>query len=190
MRLSGLWQTGPLLAALLVARAAMPDATEPSLPRAFIAYDEPSLALVGVDVLDGSGSALRRAQTLLLRDGRIESVGQVDAVSVPEGARVLHLPGHTVIPGLVGMHDHTHMPGVAFLGETAARLWLASGVTTVQTAGSAEPQKELALADSIQHGRLAGPAVFPTAHYINGPGGNGPMTQPASEAEARELVRR
>lgn len=151
---------------------------------AYMAYDDPVIALVGVVVMDGTGEAARRDQTVLIDRGWVTGVGPADSVRIPEGARVLHLPHRTVIPGLVGMHDLTHMPGMA------SRLWLASGVTTVQTAGSAEPEAEAALALAIESGEEVGPTIFSTPHYITGPDGNGPMTKPSSEGEARELVRR
>ena len=155
----------------------------------YVSYNAPAIALVGVDVIDGSGGAVLRNQTVVIEHGRIAGVGPADAAQVPSGAEVLRLKGHTVIPGLVGMHDHTHMPGLTFMGYTASRLWLASGVTTVQTAGSAEPDAERALALAIEAGEEVGPTIFPTAHYITGPEGNGPMSKPGTEEAARALVR-
>ena len=157
--------------------------------RQYLSYDDPVIALVGVKVFDGTGRLPLPDQTVLIARGRIADVGSSDSVAIPQGAKVLRLTGRTVIPGLVGMHDHTHMPGITFMGYTASRLWLASGVTTVQTAGSAEPEAERALARAIEAGEAVGPTIFPTAPYITGPGGNGPMSKPATEKEAREFAR-
>jgi len=41
-------------------------------------------------------------------NGRVQAVGPASSVKVPDGAKVLDLPGRTVLPGLVGMHDHLH----------------------------------------------------------------------------------
>ena len=155
----------------------------------YVAYDDPVIALVDVDVIDGTAGDVRRNHTVVIDGDRIAAVGPANSVRIPDAARVLRLPGRTVIPGLVGMHDHTHMPGITFMGYTASRLWLASGVTTVQTAGSAEPESETAMARAIATGERVGPTIFPTAPYITGPGGNGPMLKPATEEEARALVR-
>lgn len=155
----------------------------------YVSHHAPALALVGVDLVDGSGGTVLRHQTVVIERGRIVEVGPMDDAEIPGVAEVLHLEGYTVIPGFVGMHDHTHMPGLTFMGHTASRLWLASGVTTVQTAGSAEPEAERSLARAIEAGATVGPTLFPTAHYITGPNGNGPMSKPATEAEARALVR-
>ncbi len=157
--------------------------------RGYVSYDGAVIALVDVDVIDGTGGPPLRGQTVLVERGRIAEVAPVDSVAIPGGARVLHLGGRTVVPGLVGMHDHTHMPGLPFMGYTATRLWLASGVTTVQTAGSAEPEAEAALARAVEAGEAVGPTIFPSAHYVTGPGGNGPMSKPATEEEARRFVR-
>lgn len=157
--------------------------------RQYVIHDAPGIALTGVAVIDGSGSTVKRDQTVLIEAGRIVAIGASDSVAIPEHARVLDLPGRTVIPGLVGMHDHTHMPGMTFMGHTASHLWLASGVTTVQTAGSAEPDTEVALVRVIAAGKAPGPTIFPTAQYLTGPDGNGPMAKPASTEEARRLVR-
>lgn len=157
--------------------------------RKYILHDDPVIALRGVTVIDGTGNPPRPGQTVVIQKGRITAAGPSDSVAIPKDARLLQLEGRTVIPGLVGMHDHTHMPGITFMGYTGSRLWLAAGVTTVQTAGSAEPEAEKELADAIAAGEEVGPTVFPTAHYITGPDGNGPMAKPATEEEARKLVR-
>lgn len=146
-------------------------------------------ALVGVTVIDGSGEPARRDQTVLVRDSLISVVGPRDDVVIPRDATILRLDGHTVIPGIVGMHNHLHMPGNTFLGEEGARLYLAAGVTTIMTAGSAEATSELALADAIATGRVAGPRIVPSAPYVTGPGGNGPMDKPATPEAARAFVR-
>src|SRR3712207_2599626 len=75
--------------------------------REYVSVAEPVVALTRVRVVDGLGSPPMEEQTVLLRDGRIEAVGPAAQVRIPQGARVLALPGHTVIPGLVGLHNHT-----------------------------------------------------------------------------------
>ncbi|HRP07130.1 MAG TPA: hypothetical protein PLL69_01455 [Gemmatimonadales bacterium] len=74
--------------------------------RQFVSVAEPVVALTGVTVIDGTGAAPRAGQTIVIRDGRIAAVGADGATAVPAGARVIPLSGHTVIPGIIGMHDH------------------------------------------------------------------------------------
>ena len=72
--------------------------------------------------------------------------------------------------------------------STPARLNLAAGVTTIQTAGSAAAKEEIQLALDIEEGRAPGPRIVPSAPYITGPGGNAVMEQPASAEAAVAFV--
>ena len=159
--------------------------------RAFVSVAEPVVALTRVRVVDGLGAAPAEDQTVLLRDGRIEAVGPTGRVQIPQGARVLDLAGHTVIPGLVGMHNHTFYTTSgrqAQLTFSAPRLYLASGVTTVRTTGSYHPDSEINLKRAIQAGRAVGPRMYITGPYLTGGGGGGYMTQVASPEDARRIV--
>lgn len=181
-----------LLLALGLATVAAPPLAAQAADdlRRHVLVDDPVVALVGVSVIDGSGAAVRHDQTIVIEGARIRAVGDAATVPVPANARVLRLDGHTVIPGIVGMHNHTHMPGNTFLEYSAPRLYLGSGVTTILTAGSAESEREIALAAAIERGERIGPRIFPTAPYVTGADGNGPMDKPATPDEARAFVRR
>lgn len=157
--------------------------------RSYVAVDSPIVALTGVTLIDGSGAPALTDHTIVIRGSAIVDVGPTDDLVVPDDAEILRLHGHTVIPGLVGMHNHTHMPGLAFSGYSFPRLYLAAGVTTIQTAGSAAPFDELNLAASIARGDTPGPEIVTTGPYFTGPGGSSSMLAPVSEREARRLVR-
>jgi len=158
--------------------------------RRHVAVDAPIVALVDVQLIDGSGAPPSREQTILVDGARITMVGPEPEVSIPPGAEVLELRGRTVIPGLVGLHEHTHRPRHPLSPFSAPRLWLAAGVTTAHTAGSAMPTEELALAASIAAGAVPGPALLATGPYFSGPGGSPAMLQPSTTQEARREVRR
>ena len=49
-------------------------------------------------------------QTIVIESGRIQAVGPSDHLQVPAGAQRMALPDQTVIPGLVGMHEHLFYP--------------------------------------------------------------------------------
>ena len=96
------------------------DALTPEA-REFVAVGGPLIALTHVQLIDGTGSAPAQDQTVVIRDGRVEAVGRSGSLTIPSGAEVHDLTGHTVIPGLVGMHNHTFYLGVrGTAGETAA----------------------------------------------------------------------
>jgi len=165
------------------------------LVRPFIVADEPVIALTGVRVIDGTGSAPRLDQTVVIMDGRIAAIGPRGSVAVPAGARVLALEGHTVIPGLVGLHDHMFytMPqgGSIQMPFTAPRLYLASGVTTVRTTGSFSTYAELNLKASIERGEVPGPRMHITAPYIISPGPNASLSAMGmQELETVDAARR
>src|ERR1051326_7389738 len=61
---------------------------------------------VHVLLVDGTGAAPKTDQTIVIRSGKIAAVGPSASVQVPAGARVLDMSGSTVIPGIIGMHDH------------------------------------------------------------------------------------
>ncbi|HEX5830599.1 MAG TPA: hypothetical protein VFY16_06445 [Gemmatimonadaceae bacterium] len=96
-----------LAAPVLGAQQRQPTALGPQV-RQYVSVDEPVVALTHVTVIDGTGSAPRADQTVIIRDGAIAAVGPAARVTVPAGARTLDLRGHTVIPGLIGMHDHLY----------------------------------------------------------------------------------
>ena len=140
----------------------------------FIKVDAPVVALTHVRVIDGTGAAAREDQTVVLTKGKIESVGDASATSVPKDAQVFDLHGYSVIPGLVGMHDHIVYPmGAGIYGEMGfsfPRLYLAGGVTTIRTTGALEPYTDLELKKSIDAGAMPGPKIHVTGPYLEGKG--------------------
>jgi imidazolonepropionase-like amidohydrolase len=95
-----------------------------------------------VKVIDGTGAAAREDQTILLSGGKISWMGAASQANIPSGAQVMDLAGYSVMPGMVGMHEHMFYPsggGIPIYNEQAfsfPRLYLASGVTTARTGGS------------------------------------------------------
>ena len=147
--------------------------------RKYVAVDTAVVALTQVMLLDGTGAAPAADQTVVIRAVRIAEVGPAARVTVPAGAQTMDLSGHTVIPGLVGMHDHlfyTAAGGRAVqMSYTGPRLYLASGVTTIRTAGSRSTYAEINLKDAIGRGLVPGPRIHLTAPYITGAPGGGSM---------------
>ena len=142
--------------------------------RQFVKVDAGVIALEHVRVIDGTGSAVRPDQTLVLAEGKIQAITDAKSASIPQGAQVLQLAGYAVVPGLVGMHDHMFYPmGDGIFGEMAhsfPRLYLAGGVTTIRTTGSLEPYTDLELKKEIDRGRRPGPKIHVTGPYLEGQG--------------------
>jgi imidazolonepropionase-like amidohydrolase len=140
----------------------------------FVKENAPVVALTHVRVIDGTGAPAREDQTVLIRGGKIESVGSANAASVPSGTKTLDLKGYSVMPGLVGMHEHIFYPirggNFADMGFSFPRLYLAAGVTTIRTGGSIEPYSDLSLKKDIDAGKMPGPKMHVTGPYLEGPG--------------------
>ncbi|HVO62330.1 MAG TPA: amidohydrolase family protein [Terriglobales bacterium] len=176
--------------ALVIFSAVAPAQTLSPEVRKFVKVNAPVVALTHVRVIDGTEAAPREDQTIVISHGKIQSVG---SGNVPVGAQVIDLHDHSVIPGLVGMHDHMFYPaGDAIFHEMAIsfpRLYLAGGVTTIRTTGSIEPYTDLALKKQIDKGEVPGPHMHVTGPYLEGPGSWAPqMTELKTPQEAIETV--
>jgi imidazolonepropionase-like amidohydrolase len=184
-----------LIALVTLLSRALPAQRPDSLSdevRKYVAVDTAVVALTHLLLLDGTGTAAKPDQTVIIRAGRIAEVGSASAVKVPDGAVAMDLKGHTLIPGLVGMHDHlfyTAAGGRAVqMSYTGPRLYLASGVTTIRTTGGRAPYAEINLKDAITRGKVPGPRIHLTAPYLTGVEGGGSMAVVHSAKEARRFV--
>ncbi|CAM0999281.1 Amidohydrolase [Rhodanobacter sp. Root179] len=193
-----------LAVALLLAGLALATSSRAAMPtlapqvQAYVAHAQPLLAITHVRVIDGHGTGARENQTVLLRDGRIAAVGR--HVDVPRDATVIDGSGQTLMPGLVGMHDHMFYPAPRvnpaskelLAPEQASsfpKLYLAGGVTTIRTTGSVEPYTDLALKKAIDAGLIPGPKMHTTGPYLEGKGSLMPQMHELVDADdARNTV--
>jgi len=175
-----------LLSALLLVAAGAPAQTPKASDVAgFIGVEAPVFALDHVRVIDGTGAPAMEDQSVVVANGKIQSIGPAVSVQIPPGAQRLDRTGYTVIPGLVGMHDHLYYtdsyaeqiaggaigePGlfVAEIPYTGPRLYLAAGVTTMRTTGSLEPYTDLKVKSRIDANLMPGPNIDATAPYLEG----------------------
>jgi imidazolonepropionase-like amidohydrolase len=167
-----------ILTFLLMVGCAAGQTLSPEV-RNFVKVDAPAVALTHVRVIDGTGAAPLQDQTIVLRKGKIESMAAASSAKIPTDAQVLDLHDYSVIPGLVGMHDHMFYPmgNVIFgeMGYSFPRLYLAAGVTTIRTTGSIEPYTDLELKKRIDSGVMPGPKMHVTGPYLEGAGSWAPQ---------------
>src|ERR1700722_8894460 len=174
-----------LVGALLVAATTYAQAPKPNDVAEFVSVSAPVFVLNHVRVIDGTGAAAKEDQAVVIANGKIQSIGPAASAQIPQGAQTMDRTGYSVIPGLVGMHDHLYYtdsiavqlangridePGlfVAELPYTAPRLYLAAGVTTLRTTGSLEPYTDLKIKSRIDAGLMPGPSIDATAPYLEG----------------------
>jgi len=191
-----------LLGACVFLLAAQEKSKISPVTQSFFAVDSPVVALQHVRVIDGTGAPAQADQTLVIENGTIRGIGSAASVNVPQGARVLDLTGRSVIPGLVGMHDHMFYPSAsgqmrlpgepALYGEMGfsfPRLYLAGGVTSIRTTGSLEPYTDIAIKKLIDDGKIPGPKMHITGPYLEGVGSFTPQLHELSgPEEATKLV--
>jgi imidazolonepropionase-like amidohydrolase len=166
-----------LAAAALLFAAAPAGADVPAGIKPYVSEDSPKLVLMHVRVIDGTGAAAQEDQRIDIEDGKITRVQSAKLRNAfPPNAKVLDLTGRTVMPGLVGMHEHLFytgpergkdgLPFYIEMIDSGPRLYLAGGVTSARTAGSMEPYADLALKKFVDEGHNPGPKLHITGPYI------------------------
>ena len=180
---------------------------EPALPgdavKTFVKVAAGKIALTHVRIIDGTGAAAQPDRNLLIENARIAAI-QAGGDAIPAGYQIIDGSGKSVMPGLVGMHDHMYYiarPNLDSTGHgdqplivpqmtfSSPRLYLALGVTTLRTTGSVEPYTDLNLKQEIDAGHMPGPHMDVTAPYLEGPGSPFIQMHPLKDAaDARATV--
>jgi imidazolonepropionase-like amidohydrolase len=117
------------------------------------------VALLGATLIDGSGGPALSDAVVVVRGGRIESVGTRAGFELPARTTEVNLTGRWIIPGLIDSHAH--------VAEWALPRYLAWGVTTVRDLHG-ELDHILALRRKVNGGELAGPRIYSAGAMIDG----------------------
>jgi imidazolonepropionase-like amidohydrolase len=170
----------------------------------FVKVQAPKVVLTHVRVIDGTAAAPLEDQNVVIEAGKIASIEKASDIAPSAGVTVLDLHGYSVMPGIVGMHNHLYyiarpnltaqrhadnpvlIPQMMF---SSPRLYLAAGVTTMRTTGSVETYADLNLRDEIDAGKLPGPHIDVTGPYLEGSSSYFiQMTHMKTPQDARDLV--
>ena len=194
----------PLLFASALPASAQPaDIPPPPPPTMPAPPGEPGVSVVHAGtLLDRPGRPPRRNASIVIRNGRVESV-QDGFIEPPAGARVIDLRDRFVLPGLIDSHVHLtsdragnegFMAGftdsVALSSYEAAwnaRKTLDAGFTTVRNLGSADGVT-LGLRDAINRGWAVGPRIVDAGSSISATTGHADPTLGVRE-ELHEALR-
>src|SRR6185503_17372291 len=112
----------------------------------FINVNADTIILTHAKIVDGTGSAAKTDQTIVIIKGHIVQLGNSSTIKPLTAAQIIDCTGKTIIPGMVMMHEQLlygesvppHYLGIAML-VSFPKLSLAGGVTTMRRTGSVEP---------------------------------------------------
>ena len=140
-------------------------------------------------LIDPDSGTVLTNQTILIRDNKIEAVG--NNLTIPSNAKIIDLSKMTVLPGLIDCHTHladgahdSEPMGVfrktaaelALESVPNARVTLESGFTTVRDVGTYRALGDIALRDAINRGDIIGPRMYVAGAYVTITGGAGADT--------------
>ncbi len=124
-----------------------------------------TVAFVNVNVIPMSEERTIPQQTVIVSDGIIVGIGNVDEMVVPEVAVVVDGTDRFLIPGLAEMHAHVP-PAVSDELERDFALFIANGVTTVR--GMLGHPSHLQLRAELLDGDRIGPRLIASGPSLNG----------------------
>jgi imidazolonepropionase-like amidohydrolase len=191
-----------IFAAVAVARSMAADVPTP-------------LVLKPARVFDGVSDPVHEGWIVVVDGERIAQAGPENEIKIPEGARVMELPGLTLLPGLIDAHSHMFLHPY---NETSwddqvlkesfaervcratqhAKATLLAGFTTVRDLGTeGAADADVGLKQSIEKGIIPGPRMLVVTRAIVATGSYGPkrtdshlpVPQGAEEADSSNLVR-
>jgi imidazolonepropionase-like amidohydrolase len=158
-------------------------------------------AITGARIIDGKGASPIEKGTILICDTKIEAVGSIETIHIPEDCEIMKLENHTVLPALIDGHVHvTGEPGpMDHMGHIKGNLsavcklqkYLKWGIGTVAHAASSADY--VPVRDYIKSGMLEGcsdlllsGAVTATGGHVRGRSADGPWEV---RKAVREMVR-
>ena len=201
-------RTAVLAAAFIPSAPSAASGAIPTLAAASYPAAQEVTAIRASRLIDGTGQPARDNQVIIVRGERIEAVGDAAAVPIPDGARVVDLGGHTVMPGIVDAHAHLSIrPDIRTLrGQLEGmeqhdamqmarivrniRVQLMSGVTSVYVVGEVH-YNDIQASQAVEEGIIPGPRIYPSGNFISTTAGHGPAEYRTTNGpwEMRTFVR-
>jgi len=167
-------------------------------------------------IFDGESAGLHDGWSVLVRGEKIEAVGRAGEIKVPADAKVVDLPGMTLMPGLIDAHSHVllHPYSETSWNDQVAREALSlrvaratnhlrntllAGFTTLRDLGTeGAGYADVGLKQAVQQGIIPGPRMVVVTRAIVATGTYGPkgyasewtVPQGAEEADGAESMTR
>src|SRR5882724_5389247 len=143
-------------------------------------------------VFDGESTQLHDGWVVLVRGEKIEAAGPASEIRAPSDAKVIDLPGMTLMPGLIDAHSHVmlHPYSETVWNDQVAREALSlrvaratnhlrntllAGFTTIRDLGTeGAGYADVGLKQSVQQGIIPGPRMVVATRAIVATGTYGP----------------
>ncbi|QOI97977.1 MAG: amidohydrolase family protein [Flammeovirgaceae bacterium] len=123
-----------------------------------VVFGQPkNLALTNANLFNGTDNRIQPNSLILIKDGKIERLGKTGE-NIPAGYERIDCQGYYILPGLIDAHSHLD-------NLESAKRALATGVTTVRTAGVSAFQ-DVSLMELSRQGKIAGPDIIPAGVYV------------------------
>lgn len=154
----------------------------------FNSHSQPSqtIAIRSVTVIDGNGGLPGDNQTVIIRDGRINQIGNASEIRVPRNSISIDGTGKYLLPGFIDSNVHASIYGGTSRPETIVKyedrnadlvlefvqIALKYGVTTIRDSfGALLPLIEVR--DKIERGETVGPRMLVAGNIV---GWGGPFS--------------
>lgn len=122
-------------------------------------------AFINVNVIPMTQERIDWNQTVVIADGIITRIGDVESVPIPEDAEVVDGTDRYLIPGLADMHAHVPVSESQELSRVLT-LFAANGVTTIR--GMLGHSSHLNLRQQLLEGEIFGPRLVTSGPSLNG----------------------
>lgn len=183
-----------LLSLLLVAVICPFAQITPSAQTQATNQNQPETAylLKPTHIFDGESAQLRDGLAVLVRGDTIEAIGPAKEIKTPANARIIDLPGLTLMPGLIDAHSHVllHPYNETVWNDQVARESLSlrvaratnhlrntllAGFTTIRDLGTeGAGYADVGLKQSVEQGIIPGPRLLVATRAIVATGSYGP----------------
>lgn len=142
--------------------------------------DLDTIAIRGVNVLSMESDQIYENQTIIIRNGLINRIGNAGDVEVPRGSTVI-TGNYYVMPGLAEMHAHIppESQGMESM-EAILGMYLSQGITTIR--GMLGQPAHLELREKAALGEIDSPRIFTSGPSFSG-------NSVSTPDEARQRVR-
>src|SRR5690606_16316154 len=125
------------------------------------------IAFTNARILTMEGDQVIQNGTIVVKQDRIEAIGNAAELIVPKDAKAYDMTGKTIMPGFVDAHAHI---GAFRDGLPVQQNWqfyanLAFGVTTAHDP-SANTETVFTLSEMVKSGNLVGPRLYSTGFIL------------------------